>query len=396
MVKLLQKSCRGFVLGGLSVLLLLVPPNLSAMNVPNGPFSRGRIHYSIHQDLLNFGFESGSIHQADQAWKAQGLAQQASFWNDQDATDRVLRGEHIDGPGNEWAYAHQPCPGDSSVCEMVFDYDEQWNTTDDPRPTSSEEPWLDSIGVTVHEFGHWIGSGHSQDRPMSDGSAWPTMYSCIDFDPDFLCDPDASINGNGIYYWARTIQADEANAIRTARPTSPSNIVANGSFEYDVTPGWGGLEGMGWFYRQASSGSGTADQYCDDPAPAFHLACFVEFNGGGHANASVYQDIFNYGGNWIEQENRKLYPVVWVRNRAPGNETATVVVWAGDTGDILTSESRSIAPNDWEEFRLPAFRNPSNNIRMRFEVYNGSANYNMDVDHANIRICEVGSSQFPC
>lgn len=280
----------------------------------------------------------------------------------------LIQSGYIDGPGDVVARATLGCVAGGN-CSVIFGAVEAlpWDTTTDVR---GDNQWLDVHGTAAHEFGHWAGLAHSTDQPVTDGGAMPTMWSW-----------------GAAKTWARTIQADDHTALRSARPYPTANIAANGSFEWSQAA-WGGHSATGWLYR-SSGGSGSAARYGTGGSSG---SWFFEYNNSA-PGSSMYQDIANWQGyaganppTWWNRSSpeKRLQFRAYVKS-PQFNSSATVAVWALDTGVLLASSTCNLASGaGYIECVAPWFTHPDNNTWLRLEVYNNAAYTNLRIDNVKL------------
>jgi len=366
----------------LTVVLTTLAPPAQGFHQTISTMPLGRIHYSIDESYWNAGYLTEPLWAAEQGWKIQDLWRNAEFWNDTwgpGALNRRVYAGFIDGPGNTDAEATVGCV---TTCRMTFEPGSAtWNTTTAIR----DHTWLDFVGVATHEFGHWHGLHHvslQNHAPENLGGTTNGRY------PDSDNGTTPTMEGPRLVWDARhfrTIQADDVNGFRSARHTTPGDLAANGSFDY-ASPDWGGSHGMGWRYRRSGAG-GSSARYCSG---AVHGPCFIEFNGGGTKQSSIYQDIFSWNNNWIA--GRSMTPRMRLRSPVFAS-SVTVVVWAMEpTPTIAYTRTCPLSAGVWIElsattngcFGQVAFNEPMTSVWMRLEIYNEHTNHNLDVD--NVRL----------
>lgn len=378
---------RVALLAALSSLLAVFAAPANAFFAPIGDMPLGRIFYTIDQSYLNAGYLAQPLWAAEQGWKIQGLHGLAEFWNDPNqpgAANRRVQAGFIDGAGG--AAARVNAIGCRDICTMTFEpAGYLWNTTMELR----DDSWLDFVGVATHEFGHWHGLRHvtRHDTPENIRGTTNGRYADSDNGANPTMEGPAEIP-NAKYM--RTIQADDVNGFRAARHGTTTDIAANGSFDH-ASPGWGGAHGMGWGFRRGGNGTtGSSARYCSG---AVHGPCFIEFNGGGAVQSSLYQDIFSWNGNWIS--GRAMTPRA--RLRSPVfTSSVSVVVWAMETVPATAVYSRTctLPPGQWIELSSTAsacagqvsFAEPTNSSWMRLEIYNNHTNHNLDVDNVRLEV----------
>lgn len=312
------------------------------------------ISYAVDPSFFASNFDRNSLYSADWAWEVQSLGSYVNFYNNDTlgGTRRIMVGP-IDGPtppggSSTFAQVQQPplppyCEDESATCSITFDIAEHWNTTSEIRDST----WLDFISVAVHEFGHWVGLQHSNDRPSTD-NALPAMQSPFAY---------GRIQ--------RVIRQDDANGMHTSRPAFPI-MSANDSFEF-TSPFYG-------FNFKPSSRGGSMTRYCNDSFPAYNGACFVEYNGNGAGGASVYQDMYDRGWN-----NYSIRGRVRARNRGGSPTSFTVTVWELDPNIAHYTTCSLPADTSWVQCYTPFFDLAPGSVRLRLEAYNNSS-WNVDID----------------
>lgn len=279
------------------------------------------------------------VHIAEQAWLVEPNMATSKFFDNLNMSNNRIRWGAIDGPNGQLAQATDGCTGSYGNCVMTFDSSENWYFGTGTPPINA----FDFLSSATHEFGHWEGAGHSSDQPSTDQQT-PTMRI-----------------GQALYSTGnRTLAADDASAKSTTRI---ANVLANPGFEI-TSPYWG------WAMRPGASGVNSA-RYCEPGAK--ERSCFLQFNGNGGSNASVYQDVVDRGFH-----NDQWLPSVWVRGRSGGPQQVVLANWyldfGGSGGTTCTAQ-----PNTWTLCQFQSTTEPAGNKNVRYEVYNNS-NGNIDVD----------------
>ncbi|MDQ3915596.1 MAG: M10 family metallopeptidase domain-containing protein [Actinomycetota bacterium] len=319
-----------------SFLLALLPGSAAAFPVKIRR-TGGTLYYSVSSSFPSSYRPLIDI--ARRAWQVQYLSDYFRI-EPGDSAARIYYG-YVDGTHGTVAWANVGCSTSSTGCEMMVDSSEAWHGSTSAPPSTR----IDLLSVLTHEFGHWAGLYHSVDRPSTHATE-PTMYPYITAGTSHQ----------------RSIAQDDVNSFLRTR--TAGNFVANWGYETDLA--------FGWKFRPSATG-GSMTRYCNDHTGAKYGACFVEFNGSGSANASVYQDIV------YSHPSEYLYYRAWVRNRDTVTRTVTVAVWDLDRNRSENVRC-SIPPGQWVECRTstPIYI-PSTSRRIRFEVY-GPGPRNLDVD----------------
>lgn len=344
---------------GVSAAVLPVPSPAFLAPVGSLPGDGLVIHWAWDPSMTAAGFLWPSAYAADQAWTVAGLDQQVRIVNDDSVTHHPVRVGFVDGPESGAAIGTKPCRSDAVTCEIRFEtgYGNTWNTTTELRDSS----WLDFVAFATHEFGHWIGLDHSSDYPSTDNRK-PTMWRY----------PISEM---------RTIQQDDINGLRTARPTyAAPNLLSNGHFGWTYAD-WGGTDNTTWIGRQAVGWSLPWDSDGNR---------YLAFGGNG---ASVHQDLYIYNGNYVS--GRTMTPRA--RFRFPNGGSVTVAVWALDTAQLVYQRTCSVgAGSTWREIvgttwsaanctGNVTFVEPTTSIPMRIEIYNNSPTSVINVDHVRVQ-----------
>jgi hypothetical protein len=343
------------------------------------------VRYTVEQNFFDAFYAGGqdrsAVHTADQAWTAQDLWLNVRFLDF--GGPGIIRRWFGAGNGIAQAFGNVPgsfaCRGDlPGPCIIEVNPEgHAWNTL----PGNNTRPgWLDLTGTLVHEMGHWAGIDHSCDHPSSDGGAIPSVacYYTEGADDQRL----------------RTIQADDVNALKVARPTgNPGfrNILANDAFTHQglaysqfangfwfTDPGWGGAFQTGW----GKLGGGFVDRNCNAAHQPASAPCFMAIGAG--SGSSLYQDVAIWDGNYIR--GYALSPNV--RLRAPFDGvwgSASLVIWNLDTGQNVYQRNCVLPPRQWipssstSQCWGSTYLAEPPGTWLRFEIYNTS-NTNLDID----------------
>jgi hypothetical protein len=329
---------------------LLVPAaQPAAAHRTNGRYITTTFSYNesnIYNTIGQAGIDS--LYAMDWAWEVEGGTNFANAvaCNSCTTSRRVFfTYDTFDGMGGVLARATEPCDH-TKACDMYFDLSERWNSTWEIRNWD----WMDFRSVALHEFGHWMGAGHS--------------YDTSNVEPDTR--EPVMIDGNygGIAYGEikRSVTQDDIQALRAAR-NYINIITADDSFEY---------YGLYHFVERVAGGGGY--QFRCGGAGYGGTNCSYRYWGAG---SSIYQQVAPRGNYMI---NRNVRARVRFKNQTANLASATVAVWNMETAPP-TLVSQSVCTfagwQNWTECATPYFQYPEKMFRI--EAYNNNGG-NMDVD----------------
>jgi hypothetical protein len=349
--------------------------------------STGCIFYNINTNLTGAPFyidPFAVVYPSEQAWKIHGLTQQAEAWGDPNGVGGSIHTiQHGDAGGGALARATVGCEQTIS-CFMTVAINIgmcngavcQWNTGGGtPAPG-----WADIRSVLVHEFGHWLGVDHAGDCPNTDGG--PLNAQCPAPTSNAYRPSITAIHSFGTD--ERTIQADDENSLRAARPTPDTNLLANGHV-WEQSSWWGGTANLGWkswnspsVFRVASGGTGDGGAYIN----------FYKIGG----QSSISQDVFIASANYLN--TLTMTPRLFFRAPSSGGVHLKVVVRNINNNNAVIYERNCIVPSDatWRSLSYSGctgnttFADPpdGSGVGLKFEIYNMTGT-NFDIDYARLQ-----------
>lgn len=236
---------------------------------------------------------------------------------------------------------------------MVLNWSTNWSQNTTCTAGSGQ---IDQISTLTHELGHWYGSSHSTDQPISTRTATNTMLA-------------TSITGCD----KRTVEQDDMNIVLHGERAN-SQIASNFGFE-DGHPGASPYNGgLHWRFLASTAGNGGATRYWD-PGNAYQGALFIQMNSGSGVAASIYQDMFPRGNGVTA-----VTPNVRVRNDSSGTGTAQLVLWEMDAAGGPFAHVRNCSITAGAGYSYCGATYNVNSDHLRLQVYNYT-NGNMSIDN---------------
>jgi hypothetical protein len=298
---------------------------------------------NIRQHTGQAGIDS--VYAMDWEWEVEDGRKWADPYASNTTSDRVLRfvPDGFDGMFGVYARANGEC-GSGMTCWINFDMAERWNTTWELR----DSMWLDFRSIVLHEFGHWMGAGHTFDRPAPD-TREPVMTGSP-YGPTLLYGQTK-----------RSLTLDDIQALHAAR-NYVTIITADDSLEY---------HGLYHFVERVVSGGGYEFR-CD--GAGYGSNCYYRNWGAG---SSIYQEVAPRGAYMNLRDVRAR---VRFRNRTGQAGTVTVAVWNVEAAPaILVKQSVCNLPTDtsWIQCATPYFQYSEKLFRI--EAYNNNAG-SVDID----------------
>lgn len=258
--------------------------------------------------------------------------------------------------GGDPASATAPCRGTN--CRVRINYELPWNNS----TACAGSPLYDLRSSVTHEFGHWYGAGHADDRPSSGRNRRATM------------DPGSGSNYTDCS--RSDVEQDDMNIVLHGEP-SVSNIASNNGIEDSHSTSSFSNGDLHWRLLPSTGGTGNAARYYD-PTSAYEGSFLAQFNNGSSGSAaSIYQDIFPRGAGVTS-----VTPNVRLRNDSSGTQLYKMIVWdmAAAGGPAPLVKDCNIPAGGWY-YCFASFAVNSDHLRL--QIYNYSSG-NVSIDNFRI------------